>query len=62
MPGFGLTSPARLAAAQAECRARQQALKPLNTAGARRLLLKALARIESGTVDKAVRRARRDLK
>jgi hypothetical protein len=62
MPGYGLMSPARLKAAQARCRARQQALKQLATAGARRLLLRALARTESWTVEKALRRARLDLK
>jgi hypothetical protein len=55
-------SPARLEAAQARCRARQQALKQLATARARRLLLRALARIEGWTLDKALRRAKRDLK
>jgi hypothetical protein len=62
MPGYGLMSPARLEAAQAQCRARQQALKRLASASARRLLLKALARIENWTLDKALKRARRDLK
>jgi len=62
MPGYGLMSPARLEAAQARCRARQQALRQLATAGARRLLLRALARTESWTVEKALRRARLDLK
>ena len=62
MPGYGLMSPARLEAAQAQCRARQQALKQLATAGARRLLLRALGRIENWTLEKALRRAKRDLK
>jgi len=43
MPEYGLTSPARLKAAQARCRGRQQALQQLASARSRRLLLKALA-------------------
>jgi len=62
MPGYGLMSPARLEAAQAQCRARQQALKRLASASARRLLLNALAKIEGWTLDKALRRARLGLK
>jgi len=62
MPGYGLMSHARLEAAQAQCRARQQALKRLGSASARRLLLKALARMEEWTLDKALRQAKRDLK
>ena len=62
MPGYGLMSAARLEVAQAQCRARQQALKQLATAGARRLLLKALARIERWTVEKALAQAKLDLK
>ena len=62
MPGYGLMSPARLEAAQARCRARQQSLKRLASAKTRRLLLKALARIENWTPDKALRRAKRVLK
>ena len=54
-------SPARLEVAQAQCRARQQALKQLASASSRRLLLNALARIEEWTVEKALRRAKRDL-
>ena len=55
-------SPARLEVAQAQCRARQQALKRLASASSRRLLLKALARIENWTLDKALKRVRRDLR
>jgi hypothetical protein len=62
MPGYGLMSPARLEAAQEQCRARQQALKQLATARSRRLLLRALARIESWTLKKALRKAKLDLK
>ena len=62
MPGYGLMSAVRLETAQARCRARQQALKRLSSASARRLLLRALARIDNWTLDKALRRAKRDLK
>jgi hypothetical protein len=62
MPGYGMMSPAHLEAAQTRCRARQQALKQLATAGARRLLLRALARMDNWTLDKALRRAKIGLK
>ena len=62
MPGYGLMSSSRLEAAQAAMRARQKALKQLASSSARRLLLKALARIEGWTLEKTLRRARRDLK
>jgi len=62
MPGYGMMSAARLAEAQARCRARQQSIKRLAGASARRLLLKALATIENWTVAKALRRAKRVLK
>ncbi len=62
MPGYGMMSRVHLGEAQARCRARQEALKQLATAGARRLLLKALARMEGWTLEKALRRAKLDLK
>ena len=62
MPGYGLMSHARLEAAQAQCRARQQALKRLVSAKSRRLLLKALARMQNWTLEKALRRAKRVMK
>jgi hypothetical protein len=61
MPGYGLMSRVRLEEAQARCRARQEALKQLASAGARRLLLRALAKMERWTPAKALRRAKRDL-
>ena len=61
MPGYGLMSHARLEAAQAQCRARQQALKQLASTRSRRLLLNALAKMEEWTVEKALRQAKRDL-
>ncbi len=62
MPGYGLMPAARLEAAQAQCRARQRALKELASAGSRRRLLRALARMQNWTLDKALARAKRDLK
>lgn len=62
MPGYGMMSPARLEAAQERCRARQQALKQLATADARRLLKKVLARIGRWTLEKALRQAKANLK
>jgi hypothetical protein len=62
MAGYGMMRGSRLEQAQAQCRRRQQALKQLARAESRRILMRELRRLESWTLEKALKQAKRELR